>query len=335
MEVIEANDKLLSQGNMLKRVLITGARGFVGQPLCEEMSRQGVQVVAAVRSSCQLPAGLEPVPVGSINGETNWAQALFGVAVVVHLAARVHIMRDESKDPLTEFRIINVEGTLNLARQAAKAGVLRFIYLSSIKVNGEQTLPGQPFTEQVTPAPSDPYAISKYEAEKELLKLAQQTGMQVVIIRPPLVYGTGVKANFFNMMRWLAKGVPLPFGSIKNKRSLVALDNLLNLILVCLEHPAAANQTFLVSDGEDLSTTELLHRVAHALGRPARLIPIPAVILEVGAMFLGRRDMAQRLCGSLQVDISKARTLLGWKPPISVDEGLRRTADGFLHETTI
>jgi UDP-glucose 4-epimerase len=319
----------------LNRALVTGANGFVGQPLCEAIFRQRWQVVAAIRSSCQLPAGVESVLVGAINGETNWTEQLRGVELIIHLAARVHIMRDEAIDPLADFRLVNVEGTLNLARQAAQAGVRRFIFLSSIKVNGEQTLPGQPFTEEDLPAPLDPYSISKYEAEKGLRELALQTGMEVVIIRPPLVYGPGVKANFLNMMRWLHKGVPLPFASINNRRSLVALDNLLDLIVVCLEHSAAANQTFIVSDGEDLSTTELLRRMAHALGRPVRLMPIPASFLEAGAALLGKRDMAQRLCGSLQVDITKARTLLGWNPPISVDEALRRTAQGFLHETTL
>jgi UDP-glucose 4-epimerase len=244
-------------------------------------------------------------------------------------------MREEAIDPLAEFRLINVEGTLELARQAALSGVRRFIYLSSIKVNGEQTLSGQSFTEQDVPAPADSYALSKLEAEESLRDLAKQTGMEVVIIRPPLVYGPGVKANFLNMMCWLHKGMPLPFASINNRRSLVALDNLLDLIVVCLEHPEAANQIFLVSDGDDLSTTELLRRMAHALGKPVRLMPVPVSLLKAGAGLLGRRDMAQRLCGSLQVDISKARTLLGWNPPISVEDGLSRTAQGFLHEKTV
>jgi UDP-glucose 4-epimerase len=224
---------------------------------------------------------------------------------------------------------------LNLARQAAQAGVRRFIYVSSIKVNGEQTLPGQPFTEEDVPAPHDPYSISKYEAEEGLRVIAQQTGMEVVIIRPPLVYGPGVKANFLNMMGWLHRGVPLPFASINNRRSLVALENLLDFIVVCLDHSAAANQIFLISDGEDLSTAELLRRMAYALGKPAHLIPMPISLLKVGAVLMGRRNMAQRLCGSLQADISKARTILGWNPPISVDEELCRTAQGFLHETTV
>lgn len=260
----------------------------------------------------------------------NWARGLNGVDTVVHLAARVHVMADKATDPLTEFRRVNVNGVLNLARQAAKAGIRRFIYLSSIKVNGEQTLPGRFFTEQDVPAPLDPYGVSKHEAEEGLRKLAQQTDMEVVIIRPPLVYGPGVKANFLNMMRWLHKGVPLPLGAIHNYRSLVALDNLIDLIITCIKHPAAANQTFLVSDREDISTTELLRRMAAALDVPARLLPVPQKLLEMGFKMAGKSDLAQRLCGSLQVDITKACAMLDWKPLISVDEGLRRTAEGFL-----
>jgi UDP-glucose 4-epimerase len=293
------------------------------------MFRQVWQVLAAVRSSCQLTPGVELATVGAIDGETNWVDALRGVDAVVHLAARVHIMRGKAAASLSEFRRINVGATLNLARQAAKAGVSRFIYLSSIKVNGEQTLPGQPFTEEDAPLPLDPYSISKYEAEEGLRTLARQTGLEVVIIRPPLVYGPGVKANFLNMLRWLHTGVPLPFGSINNLRSLVALDNLIDLVITCLAHPAAANQIFLAADGEDLSTTELMRRMAHALDGPSRLVPMPASLLEAGAALLGRRDMARRLCRSLQADTSKARTLLGWNPPISVDKGLDRVAQWF------
>jgi len=319
------------------KVLVTGATGFVGIALSSRLVDIGrFSVKAAVRrESCELQAKVEQIVTGELNPSLDWQETLVGVDAVVHLAARVHVMSDEAADPLVEFRRVNVEGTLNLARQAAEAGVRRFIYLSSIKVNGEQTISGHSFTEEDLPAPLDPYSVSKYEAEEGLRKLAQQTGMEVVMIRPPLVYGPGVKANFLAMMRWLHKGIPLPLGAIHNRRSLVALDNLVDLIITCIDHPAAANQTFLVSDGEDLSTTELLRRMGLALGRPARLIPVPVSLLTAGAALLGRRDMAQRLCGSLQVDISKTRTLLGWKPPISVDEGLRRTAQGFLHETTL
>jgi len=241
-------------------------------------------------------------------------------------------MSDTSSDPLTEFRKVNVEGTLSLARQAAAAGVRRFIFISSIKVNGEGTVLGAPYHADAQPLPADPYGISKMEAEQGLRALAADTGMEVVIIRPTLVYGPGVKANFLNLMRWLHKGVPLPFGAIHNLRSLVALDNLVDLIVTCIDHPAAANQTFLVSDGEDLSTTELLRRMGTALGKPARLFPVPSRLIEVGAAMLGKQALAQRLCGSLQVDISKTRELLNWTPPVSVDEALRKTAKHFLEQ---
>jgi nucleoside-diphosphate-sugar epimerase len=243
-------------------------------------------------------------------------------------------MHDESSDPLAEFRKVNVEGTLNLARQAAEAGVRRFIFISSIKVNGEGTPLGSPYRADAQPQPADSYGISKMEAEQGLRALAAETGMEVVIIRPTLVYGPGVKANFLSMMRWLHKGVPLPFGAIHNQRSLVALDNLVDLIVTCIDHPAAANQTFLVSDGEDLSTTELLRRMATALGKPARLLPVPSWLLEAGASILGKKALSQRLCGSLQVDISKTRELLGWTPPLSVDAALRKTAAHFLEHHT-
>lgn len=219
---------------------------------------------------------------------------------------------------------MNVAGTLNLARQAASAGVERFVFLSSIKVNGEQTRPGQRFNPDDQPVPEDPYGMSKWEAELGLRKVAEESGMEVVIIRPPLVYGPGVKGNFASIQRLVARGLPLPLGAIHNKRSLVALDNLIDLIITCVDHPAAANQVFLVSDGEDLSTSELLRRVGSAMGRPARLLPVPSALIYLGATILGKKAIAQRLLGSLQVDISKARDLLDWDPPISVDEGLRR-----------
>jgi UDP-glucose 4-epimerase len=238
-------------------------------------------------------------------------------------------MNDTESDPLSAFRTVNVEGTLNLARQAAAAGVQRFIFISSIKVNGEGTTPGSAFTADDEPAPADPYGVSKMEAEQGLRELAAQTSMDVVIIRPVLVYGPGVKANFLNMMRWLDKGIPLPFGAIYNSRSLVALDNLVDLVLTCIEHPAAANQTFLVSDGDDLSTTELLSKMAKALNKPARLIPVPSWMLQGGAALLGKKGLSQRLCGSLQVDIAKTRNLLGWVPPVSVDAALAATARHF------
>ncbi|MBA3003660.1 MAG: SDR family oxidoreductase [Desulfurivibrio sp.] len=312
-------------------ILITGANGFVGLSLCAALAHSGKTVIAAMRhTSPDSVPNITNVQISTLAADTDWQHSLQGCDAVVHLAARVHVMTDTAADPLTEFRRVNVDGTLNLARQAIAVGVRRFIFISSIKVNGETTCLGQAFAVNDVPGPQDPYSISKYEAEQGLRKLAEETGLEVVIIRSPLVYGRGVRANFLSMMRWLKWGVPLPFGAIHNKRSLVALDNLVDLIITCIDHPIAANQTFLVSDGEDLSTTELLRRMANALGRPARLIPVPVFLLEVGAALLGRRDMAQRLCGSLQIDISKARTLLGWKPPVSVDESLAKTARHFL-----
>jgi len=237
-------------------------------------------------------------------------------------------MQDGFADPLAAYRETNVAGTLNLARQAAAMGIKRFVFLSSIKVNGEQTQIGRPFTPNDIPNPTDPYGISKAEAEEGLRQIADQTGMEVVIIRPVLVYGPGVKGNFLSMMRWLNKGIPLPLGAINNARSLVSLDNLVDLIVTCLNHPAAANQTFLVSDGEDVSTTTLLRKTAAAMGKSARLVPVPAHLLELGSAVLGKQEMAQRLCGSLQVEIEKTRRLLGWQPPLTLDEGLLKAMKG-------
>lgn len=311
------------------RVLVTGATGFVGSVLVDRLDADGVAVRGSVWRKLPASGSFEPVMVTEIGGATDWTDAVPGMDVVVHLAARVHMMQDQEIVPLVEFRRVNVEGTLKLARQSAAAGVKRFIYLSSIKVNGEQTQPGCPFSADDNPAPLDAYGVSKHEAEQGLLLLANETGMEIVIIRPPLVYGPGVKANFQSMMRWVNRGVPLPLGAIHNKRSFVALDNLVNLIVACINHPAAANQTFLAGDGEDLSTTELLSRIGKALGKPARLVPIPVGLLTFAASLLGKKDVAQRLCGSLQVDISKARELLGWEPLVSVDEGLRKAVVDF------
>jgi nucleoside-diphosphate-sugar epimerase len=316
----------------MMRCLITGGNGFVGRALTSHVLARGYDVRLSLRQPQRADqiAGLEPVVIGSLSSETDWTMALRRVDQVVHLAARVHVMNDNSLDPMAEFRRVNVEGTANLARQAAAAGVSRFVYLSSIKVNGEFTQEGCPFTSEDTPAPEDPYGVSKHEAEQALRYIAADTGMEVVIIRPPLVYGPGVKANFESMMRWLARGVPLPLAAVsENRRSLVALENLVDLIVTCFSHPAAANQTFLVSDGEDLSTAELLKRMGAAMGHPARLFYLPPPLLKLGATGLNKPGIYQRLCGSLQLDIAKTRQLLGWTPPVSVDEGLRRTAEGF------
>ena len=309
-------------------ILVTGATGFVGNAVVRRLVEDGTsgEVVAAVRRlDMSWPNGVRPIQVGDLLATTDWSAALQGVDALVHCAARVHVMQDTATDPEKTYRQINTLGTLNLANQAAKAGVRRFVFVSSIKVNGEATLPGHPFKADDIPAPSDPYGVSKMEAEQGLRELSERTGMEVVVVRPVLVYGPGVKANFASMMRWLARGVPLPLGHINNARSIVALDNLVDLLITCLKHPAAAGQIFLASDGEDVSTTELLRRTAQAMGKSARLLPVPASWLEFGAALLGKRAVAQRLCSSLQVDIEKNRRLLGWRPPFTLDECLKKT----------
>lgn len=310
------------------RVLITGANGFIGLRLCNEIQRLGWQVRGASRLPCQMAQGIEPVSVGTIQGDTDWTQVVQHIDVVIHLAARVHVMHSDSLDPLAEFLKVNFHGTENLANQAARAGVKRLVYVSSVKVNGEVTLQGAKFTEDGPPNPQEPYGVSKWQAEQALLRISRDTGLEVVIIRPPLVYGPGVKANFATLMRAVQGGWPLALGSVQNRRSLVALDNLIDLILKCVVHPDAANQTFLVSDGQDLSTTELVRGLARAANMPARLMPVPVWALRAGATLLGMEGEVQRLCGSLQVDISKAERVLGWRPPVSVDEALRRAVAG-------
>ena len=310
----------------MRQVLLTGATGFIGRRLLEYNKNKDIHIHRALRKS----DGQSGVVVGEIGPKTDWSKAIDNIDCVIHLAARVHVMNDDAIDPLSEFRYVNVEGTLNLARQATKAGVKRFIYISSIKVNGEKTQLGSPFSADSHPTPIDPYGISKYEAEQGLLKIANETNMEVVIIRPPLVYGPGVKANFLSMMRWLNKGVPLPFGAVSNARSLVALDNLVDLIITCIDHPKAVNEVFLVSDGQDLSTTELLKMMASALNKPVRLIPVPTMLLSYFFKLIGKRTIAMRLFGSLQVDIRKTRTVLGWEPPLSVEKALKLTADDYL-----
>ncbi|KQN47104.1 NAD-dependent dehydratase [Pseudomonas sp. Leaf48] len=316
---------------MSKNVFLTGATGFVGGATLRCLLARNYTVIVALRNGSQLLHNqVSTIHVDSIDGATSWKNGLIGVDIVIHTAARVHVMNDADIDPLAAFRRVNVEGTVNLARQAASAGVRRFIFISSIKVNGESTNRGITYSPDDTPAPADSYGISKMEAEERLRELAMETGMEVVVIRPVLVYGPGVKANFLSMIRWLDKGFPLPFGAIHNSRSFVAVDNLVDLIVTCIIHPAAANQTFLVSDGEDLSTTQLLRKIALGLGRTARLVPIPTGILRGLATLVGKKALTNRLCGSLQVDISKTRSLLGWKPPVSADDALRATARYFI-----
>ncbi|MBM9513716.1 UDP-glucose 4-epimerase family protein [Desulfogranum marinum] len=320
----------------MKQILVTGATGFIGRGLCEKLHNSHCKVRAAVRTekSTKLPGSLDQSIVGDIGPSTNWEKALLHVDCIVHLAACIDVVPGVSGDPLSRFRSVNVDGTIHLARQAVRANVKRFIYISSIKVNGEISQTGVPFTPDDEPAPSTPYAVSKFEAERALLQFSAESGLEIVIIRSPLVYGPGVQGNFLRLMHWMAKGMPLPLGAIRNRRSLVALDNLLDLIVTCTDHPAAADQTFLVSDGEDLSTTELLQQVSLALGRNDRLIPMPAKVLAMFAAMFGRQSTVQRLCGSLQVDITKTKSILDWSPPNTVGESLRLTAQDYFDTTS-
>lgn len=307
----------------MRNTLVTGITGFVGMALAHRLTADDVAVRGAVRREVEAKGAFEPVHVGSVNGVTDWKDALAGVDSIVHLAARAHVLDEQETNPLEAFRRVNMEGTLKLARQAAEAGVRRFVFMSSIGVNGNET--ARPFNEIDVPAPTEPYAVSKWEAERGLRELASKASLDLVIIRPPLVYGPGAPGNFGSLLRWVHKGVPLPLGAVtQNRRSLVGLHNLVDLIVTCLEHPGAAGETFLVSDGEDVSTAGLLRKVGDALERPARLVPVPVWILRAAATALGKREMARRLLGSLQVDASKAREVLGWVPPVSLDEGLRR-----------
>ena len=315
------------------KVLVTGASGFVGSALCEHLIERGLTTTGIVRHFPANPVpGVDYQIVSDLSKSKLWKEILAGVDVVVHCAARAHVMRDSEIDPLAVYREVNVEGTRYLAEQAVSYGIKRFIYISSIKVNGEGTSE-QPFKADDIPAPEDAYGISKWEAEQVLQKIVCNSKLEIVIIRPPLVYGPEVRANFFKLMRLVKSGLPLPLGAINNSRSFVALDNLVDLILICLDHPAAIDQTFLVSDGDDLSTPELLRRTAKAFGKSPRLIPIPVLLLRTAALLLGKKDFAQRLCGSLQLDISKSKQLLEWIPKVSVDAALLKTTKHFLNNS--
>lgn len=312
-----------------RRILVTGSTGFVGRRLCSALREQGLDVREAVRRSPAVNAGLDVVAVGAIDGQTDWRRAVEETGSVIHLAGRAHVMREDEADPLAVYRRVNVAGTVRLARQAAAAGVRRFVFVSSVKVNGEATT-GRPFTEADVPAPLDAYGVSKHEAEEELKDIGRESGMEIVVVRPTLVYGPDVKGNFLSLLHWLRRGLPLPLARCDNRRSFTGLTNLVDLLIQCVLHPAAANETFLAADGEDLSTPELLRRMARALGRKARLLPFPPAMLRVAAGVVGRPGVYERLCGSLRVDASKARELLGWRPPLTVDEELARTARWFL-----
>ncbi|WP_433766931.1 UDP-glucose 4-epimerase family protein [Pseudomonas putida] len=317
---------------MPKRILVTGATGFLGRSLVNYFCTfPNTSVVAPIRSiNNVLPDKVEKFYLPDIDENTDWGESLVGVDTVVHAAARVHVMNEDPVQSIDKFRAVNVKGTLRLAEQSIQAGVKRFVYISSIKVNGESTAVGRVFSADDIPQPLDPYGLSKYEAEQKLLKLAESGAIEVVIIRPVLIYGPGVGANFQQMMRWLVKGIPLPFGAICNVRSLVYLDNVVDFVGTCVTHPGAANQVFVVSDGEDISTTRLMQHLISCLGVKTWLIPVPVAMLMFMAGLVGRGAVAQRLFGSLQVDIQKNQELLGWRPPFSLNDGLKATTEHFL-----
>jgi nucleoside-diphosphate-sugar epimerase len=312
------------------KILITGADGFVGAALCNRLRNEAVPLCGVVRRLKSTLDGDRFVEVGDISASTDWSPALQDVTEVVHLAARVHFMNESSPDPLAEFRRVNVEGTVNLARQAAAHGVSRFVFLSSIKVNGELTGAGQPFTATDAPSPEDPYGVSKCKAEQKLWQIATETGMEVVVLRPPLVYGPGVKGNFIRLMQLIDKQVPLPLGAIQNQRSLIYLDNLVDAIRVCLTHPKAAGKTFLVSDEDDVSTPGLIRRIAAAMGRRPLLLPVPVSLMKWASAFFGKKAAVDRLLGSLCVDMTPLREELGWNPPYTMQAGLETTAQWYL-----
>jgi nucleoside-diphosphate-sugar epimerase len=312
------------------RVLVTGATGFVGRALVRRLLADGRQVRAAVRpGATALPREVETAVIGDIGPETDWRTALAGVGAIVHLAARAHVLRDSSPDVHALYRAVNTLGALRLAEAAAAAGVRRFVFLSSARVHGDHST-GAPFTESSPLAATDPYGRSKAEAERGLAALAAAGGLDPVILRPPLVYGPGARGNFARLVRLVARGVPLPLGAVRNRRSLVFVGNLVDAIVRSLDHPAAARETFMVSDGEDVSTAELVRRIAQAIGRPARLMPVPVGLLRLGGAVTGHSDDVARLLDDLAVDSSKIRTRLAWRPPYSLDEGLAacRPADG-------
>ena len=301
-------------------VAVTGANGFVGRALCQHLREQGFTVRALTRSA---PAAPDTWAVGDLGPQTDWGRSLHGVDCVVHCAARVHMVQDTDPDPMSTYRRVNVEGSRSLAVAAAAAGVRRVVFLSSLKVHGEQTAPGRPFTSDMPAAPEDAYGQSKWEAEQALREEADRTGLELVVVRPPLVYGPGVKANFLTLVNAVARGMPLPLGAIDNRRSLLALGNLTDLLQVCLVHPSAAGQTFLASDNHDLSTPELVRAIARAMDRPARLWPVPVAWLRMAGKMLGRSPQIDRLIGSLQVNIGHTTRVLGWSPRLSVEQGLR------------
>ena len=309
---------------------MTGANGFVGHALCAGAVARGMQVRGSIRHQCDLPAGVERVVVGEIDENTNWWGALNGCDIVIHLAARAHVMHESAKNPLEEFRRVNVQGTEHLARNAVASGVKRFVYVSSIKVNGEETLGGKSYAERDMPMPQDAYGVSKWEAEQVLHRVAEETGLEVVIVRPPLVYGAGVKGNFAQLLSVLTRGIPLPLASIRNQRDLIYVGNLVDALIACATHPAAVGQTYLVSDGEGVSTPDLIRNLAQALGKFNLVFPFPIYVMRFCAGLFGKSAAVDRLTQSLQIDSSKIRKELSWKPPYTMQQGLQATADWYL-----
>lgn len=311
------------------KVLVTGANGFVGRALCPRLAEFGYKVVPVVRRQSNIANEV------IVHDAASWEAALNGCDSVIHLAARAHVMQDKERNPLQAFRVSNVDTTIDLAKRAVEAGVRRFVFMSTIKVNGEETAPGCSFSPEDSTEPKDPYAISKWEAEQGLLEIAKRTELEVVIIRPPLIYGPSVKGNFATLIKWVKIGVPLPFGTLRNHRSMIGLDNLLNFTVLCADvarSPSAKGQVFLVSDGEDVSTTELLRRVAKAYGCKSRMFSVPVDLMRLALRCTGKSLLADRLFGSLVVDDSKARQMLGWHPPSSMDEQLKKMA---LHDARV
>ncbi|TAN58618.1 MAG: SDR family oxidoreductase [Magnetospirillum sp.] len=308
------------------KILITGATGFVGRPLCRRLVELGHEVAGAVRPNARLPDGVTACKVAGLTPTTDWGAAVAGRQAVVHLAARVHVMHDRSHDPLAEFRAANVAGTLHLAEQAAAAGIRHLVFMSSIKANGEETF-GTPFSPD-TAAPVDPYGISKLEAERGLAEIASRTGLGVTVLRPPLVYGPGVKGNFRALIDVVERGIPLPLACIANRRSLIGLGNLVDAVRACLDTPPPPNtlRTFTLCDTETISTAQLIRSLAAALGRPARLLPVPVGLLRLAGRLMGKSAAVQRLTASLEVDPGAIATTIGWVPPESLDDGLKATA---------
>jgi nucleoside-diphosphate-sugar epimerase len=313
------------------RVLVTGATGFVGKALCKKLLGGGWPVVGTFRtgySANNLPVGIEKTRINSIGPNTDWQEALNGIDTVIHLAARVHVLGDTAADAITEYRWVNVAGTHHLAQTAAFMGVRRFIYMSSVKVYGEGNAVA--YTEHDSPMPTAPYAISKYEAEQLLQEINDKTDLEVVVLRPPLVYGPHVKANFLQLLKVVDMGIPLPFANVRNQRSLIFLGNLIDAIVLCIDHPKAAGKTYLLSDGVDTSTPELIKKVASMLGKPPRLFPFSLTLLRQLAKVAGMSEAVSRLLDSLSVDCSKICTELDWIPRFTMTEGLAETAKWYL-----